>query len=221
MHIIIVNASPYCGNDSNTKMIADTFRKSISETENEVTVYSLSDRNQWKSALKSVIDNKNIVFVMPVYVGIVPSIFKEFVEQLDELLTEDSRKQLNLSFILQSAFPESSQRVCGEKFLKGLTESLNCNFSGVLSHSVFWGLIDQGNFNSLTEAYTYFGKRYVENNFNFFFPEAVGFNGPEQLTEQQARKFVRGFNFMCRLNAEENGGVKELCINPLNSQQNV
>ena len=195
-------------------MIVDTFSKSVVEEGNEVEIYSLSDRTQWNCALNSVISNNHIIFAMPVYVGIVPSIFKEFVEQLDCLLADDIRKDIQVSFILQSAFPEAEQRICAENFLKSITEGLKLTFSGILSHSIFFGLIEKGSFDNLSEAYSYFGKKYVENKFNFFFPEAEEFNGPERLTEKQARKFVRGFNFMCRVIAEEKGCKKDLCDNP-------
>ena len=214
MPVTIINASPYGNKNSNTKMIVDAFSQAVAKAGSVVENYSLSDRKQWKSALKAASENNHIVFAMPVYVGIVPSIFKEFAEELDRVLPGDVRKSIEISYILQSAFPESAQRKCAEKFLESVTESLKCAFSGILSHSVFFGLIEKGRFDNLSEAYSYFGKKYVENKFNFFFSEAEEFNGPEQLTEKQARKFVRGFNFMCRLTAEEKGCTKDLCDNP-------
>lgn len=210
MHLTIINASPYGNKYSNTKMIVDTFGKAIAETGNQVSVYSLSDRTEWDCALKSFLVNNNIIFVIPVYLGITPSVFMEFSEQLDSILNEDLKQGLNVSFILQSAFPESSQRVCCEHFLKSLTECMGLNFCGILSHSIYYGLIEKGIFDNLTEAYNYFGKKYVENDFTFFFSDTIAFNGAEYLTEQQAKKFVRGFNFMCRHNAEELGCRKEL-----------
>lgn len=195
-------------------MIVDAFAKSVEKSGIKTTVYSLSNRSQWESAIKSVLENENIIFAMPVYVGITPSIFKEFTEQLDSCLTDDIRKILNFSFILQSAFPEVRQRACCEKCLISVTEHMKCNFCGILSHCVFYGLIERGNFDTLSEAYDYFGKRYVESGFNFFFPEVATFNGPEHLTEKQAKKFVQGFNFLCRINAEEKGCTKNLCYNP-------
>lgn len=214
MHITVINASPFGSVYSNTKMIVDAFAASVSECGHDVQVYSLSDRKQWSDALGSVCINENIVFAVPVYVGIVPSLFKEFAEQLHRFLPARVCPLKRLSFIVQSAFPETAQRACCEKYLQCLTQELQCRFSGILSHCVFYGFIENGNFENLMTAYAYFGKKYTENDCTFFFPDAQDFNGAEILTERQAKLFVRGFNFLCRMNAQENGFTGDLLDSP-------
>ncbi|MBR2413053.1 MAG: NAD(P)H-dependent oxidoreductase [Clostridia bacterium] len=214
MHITVINASP-CGSvHSNTKMIVDSFAKSVAECGHDIQVYSLSERKQWKEALESIHTNENIVFAIPVYVGIAPSLFKEFIEQLNSFLPAQVRPLKRISFIVQSAFPETTQRACCEKYLQYLTQELNCRFSGILSHCVFYSFIENGTFENLMAAYSYFGKKYTDNDCTFFFSEAGDFNGAEILTERQAKLFVRGFNFLCRMNAQENGCTRDLHDSP-------
>lgn len=214
MYITIINASPNNNKSSQTSQIVQAFEQGILKEKNDVEIYSLCHRSQWNSAIQSILSNENIVFVLPVYLGITPSILKEFLEKVDKILPDNNRASKRIAFILQSAFPEASQRRCCEKYLESFVNCLKCQFSGILSHSVYYGLADNKNFGNLMEEYCSFGRGYIKNNASFFFPEAIEFNGEEYLTEQQAKRFVRGFNFLCKLNAQEQGATGDLYGNP-------
>lgn len=213
MHIVIINASPYSYKFGQTAKIVNAFQDGILEEGETDEIYSLSDRTQWDNALQAVLSNDIIVFAVPVYVGIVPSMLKEFLEKLNSLLPDEKRSEKRISFILQSAFPEATQRHCAEKYLESFVKHLRCNFSGTLSRSIFYGFMDNTSDN-LLEEYSSFGRKYVINNATFFFHEAADFNGVEHLTEQQAKNFIRGYNFLHKHYAEAQGGVDKLYYNP-------
>lgn len=213
MHIVIINASPYNDKASQTAKIVNAFQKGILEKGETAEIFSLCSRSQWQETLQTVITNDNIVFAVPVYVGMLPSMLKEFLEKINDLLPDENRNEKRISFILQSAFPEATQRHCCEKLLKSFVDHLRCNFSGILSHSIFYGFIDNIS-DDLLETYSSFGKKYVINNATFFFQEAIDFNGVEYLTEQQAKNFVRGYNFLHKHYAEAQGGADNLYNNP-------
>lgn len=213
MHIIIINASPNSGKSGLTVQIVNAFQKGVLDEGGTVEVYSLSDRSQWDKAMQAVVSNDNIVFAVPVYAGIVTSIQKEFLEKMNDVLPAENRIKKRISFILQSSMPKATERYCCVKYLKSFVEHLHCDFAGVLSHSVFYGFIDN-TANNLSESYYSFGKKYVKNNATFFFQEAIDFDTVEFLTEEQAKKFIRNFNFMCKLTAETIGGAVDLFYNP-------
>lgn len=213
MHIVIINASPYNDKFSKTDIIVKGFQNGILKEGETAEIYSLSYRSQWDKAMQAVNLNDNIVFALPVYVGITPSILKEFLERMNSLLSNEKRNEKRISFILQSAFPEATQRHCCEKYLESFVDYMQCKFSGILSHCVFYGLIENMG-EDLLGVYSFFGGKYIKNDATFFFQEAIDFNGDEYLTEQQAKKFVRGFNFMSKYNAESLGGADNLYYKP-------
>ncbi len=206
---IIINSSPY-NKSSNTSQIAEALKTGIVEEGRVAEIYSLFEKKKWDEAMQVIIDNENTIFVLPVYLGNVPSILKEFLERLIFLLPDDTKKQKRLSFVVQSGFPEASQRRYCEKYLKVFVEQLGCTFSGILSSGIYYGLIDNKGSDNLEETYRHFAREYIINGNTFFFQEAADFNGVEYLTQHQAKKFVRGFNFMCRLGAEEHGCKTDL-----------
>ncbi len=218
MHIVIINASPYGNKYSQTSQIVQAFMQGIRDERNTFEFYSLCYRSQWKDIIDAILNNENFVFVLPVYLGITPSVFKEFLEKVDSMLPKETRGNKKIAFILQSAFPEASQRRCCEKYLESFVKHLKCQFSGILSHSVYYGLADSTNSGNLMDEYSFFGREYIKSNATFFFSKAEEFNGEEYLTEKQAKKFVRGFNFMSKLNAEEQGITGDLYSNPYNKK---
>lgn len=213
MHILIINASPYCDRSSFTSQIAKSFQEGVALAGSTTELYSIGKTTQWHNVTKEYLQNENIVFVVPVYVGIVPSILKEFLEKISALDSVTNNKK-KISFVLHSAFPESSQRRCCEAYLETFVNLLNCEFCGILSGSVFYGLIENKSFQDMFEIYRKCGEKFVENNATFFFEDAVVFNGVEQLTEQQAKRFVRYYNFLCRHTAEEKGSLENLYNKP-------
>lgn len=219
MHITVINASPNNNKSSQTSQIVHAFNQGILKERKTVETHLLCDRSQWDNIIQAILDNENFVFVLPVYLGITPSVFKEFLEKVDSILPKETRGNKKIAFILQSAFPEASQRRCCEKYLESFVNCLKCQFSGILSHSVYYGLADSKNSGNLMDEYYSFGREYIKNNATFFFSKAREFNGAEYLTEEHAKRFVRGFNFMSKLNAEEQGITSNLYNNPYNKNK--
>ena len=215
MHIIIINSTPHLTQYSNTAKIVNTFKEGCESADATVEVFHLCNQKQYNEAKIAFLKNENIVFALPVYVGIVPSLFKKFIEELSVVSspTKKKRKQ-KISYILQSGYPEASQRTCCEKYLASFTEHLDCYFAGILSHGIDYGMIENKSFLDLLQMYKDFGVEYIEHNASFHFDEAKLFNGLEYLTDNEAEKFTRYFNFLCRFNAREIGKEDSLYDKP-------
>ena len=213
MHVLIISATPHSLEYSNTNRIIKAFEKGILESKGETEILYLCKRTEWEQIIRKISDADNIVFATPVYVGIVPSLFKEFLELLSK--NKNSIKNKNISYVLQSGYPEASQRRCCEKYLESFTAYLDCSFGGILSHGIDYGMIENLSFEHTLCFYVELGKEYVAHNATFLFEEAEAFTGVDNLTEQQARKFTRYFNFFCKHAAQESNTYLRLYDTPL------
>ncbi len=218
MHILIISATPHSIESSNTNKLIKSFEKGITEIGSTANIMYLNQRKEWANILQLFSETENIVFALPVYVGNVPSIFKEFIELLYQNYKKSSFKNKKVSYILQSGYPEASQRECCEKYLESFTNYLGCLFGGILSHGIDYGMIENVSFEQTVSFYREFGKEYVLHNATFFFEKAEKFNGSYNLTEEQAKKFTRYFNFFCKHNSEEIGTLSRLYDTPLMSE---
>lgn len=213
MHILIISATPHSLEYSNTNKLIAAFEQGILESESEAEILYLSHKKEWDKIIQKFAEAKHIVFAIPVYVGIVPSLFKEFLELLYK--NKSSIENKNISYILQSGYPESTQRSCCEKYLESFTTLINCSFGGILSHGIDYGFIDNVSFEQTLRFYVEFGKEYIAHNASFSFEKAILFTGVDNLTEQQARNFIRYFNFFCKHAAQEINTYSRLYDTPL------
>lgn len=213
MHILIISATPHSLEYSNTNKLIKAFEKGILESNEETEILYLSKKIEWDQIIQKISESKHIVFAIPVYVGIVPSLFKEFLELLYKNKHYIGSK--NISYILQSGYPEATQRRCCEKYLESFTAFLDCSFGGILSHGIDYGLIENVDFEQTLRFYFEFGKEYIAHNASFLFEKAESFTGVDNLTEQQARNFTRYFNFFCKCAAQESNTYLNLYDAPL------
>lgn len=203
MHFLIINASPNKVELSNTARVIDSFQKGIKKAGGTVEIYNLSQRTQWNYAERAFSENENIVFALPVFAATIPGIMMEYLENIN--FSHKIVHNKKISFIVQSGFPEANQRRYAENYLKELPVLLGAEFSGVLSYGINSRFIDNKEFDEVLRSFENIGYCFVENNGTFLFDEAENFTGAEYLTEAEAKKFNRMFNFFCKHIAESKG----------------
>lgn len=217
MHILIINSSPRTPSLSNTTMIINAFKKGVIKAGATVETYNLANKKSWNDIKNAFTNNVNIVFALPLYIETLPGIMIEFLEKLTLHINqnENTSIQRQVSFILQSAFPEACQRRCCEEYLKILPEQLNSKFAGILSHGDTFNLsfVESTKLNTLA-SYELMGNLFVKNNGNFFFDESLSFTGPEYFSEDEAKKYNRLLKFFCQHIAESKGCTKSLTDAP-------
>ncbi len=117
--LIIYNGSPR-RSGSNSSLILKTVSKVLGDKV-EIRDLKLTDKwNDWANAFKS---EKNVMFFMPLYVHAMPSHVMKFIEKLE---VSDG----NISFFVQSGFPESSQSYFLEAYFEQLALRLNRGYLG-------------------------------------------------------------------------------------------
>lgn len=203
MHLIIIYATPNKVSVSNTVRYSKEFIRGFMRHGGSVEEYYLSERNQWKSAISAFLCNNHILFALPVYNAMIPGIMMEFLETLSQNLQEKNAESSlrNITFLLQSGFPESIHRKCCESYLKKLPSLLNSQFSGTLSHGNTFQ-INFSNTNSVHLTYETMGELFAKHECTFFFSEAEDFNTPVQITDTEAKMYNRIFRFFCQHTAQ-------------------
>ncbi len=203
MHFVLINSSPHNKESSNTAMLLKHFEKGITVAGSTYESYCLSQRSQWDNIIKAIEANENIVFALPVYAATIPGLMKEFLEVLS--INQKNICNKNISFIVQSGFPEACQRVFCENYLETIPSCFESRFSGILSYGINSRFIKNVEFKEMQDSFRRMGECFVKNGGTFFFEEAYDFNGSEYLTEKEANKFNRIFTFFCKHISEERG----------------
>lgn len=196
MHITIINASPHEISQSNTVKMIEHFQKGVLATGASIEIYHLCKKSQYEHAKEVFIKNDNIVFALPVYAGIIPSFSMEFLQNLYIYTQQNDKNTLNktISFVLQGGFPEACQRGCCEQYLKSIAMLLGGTFGGILSHCINAHFVERKDAKDTFKNYEEMGVKFIKNQGNFLFKEAIEFTGPEHFTEDQAKVFNRMFN---------------------------
>ena len=207
MHFVIINASPHTVSASNTAQVIEAFQQGVIEENSTVEAYHLSQKTHWEKSKLAFLNNENIVFALPVFAATIPGYFMEFLEELYSDVSKEQKYSVkrNISFIIQSGFPEACQRIYCENFLKTISKFLNSNFNGILSYGINARFAIDQSWQSVLDSYKEMGSLFVKQNGNFFYKQAIDFNKPEYLSENEAKKFNRLFNFFCRQISEGRG----------------
>lgn len=177
MHVVIINGSPRIKNHSNTNKIIEAFGKGMMQTGATYELYSLSDKREWDGAREAFYNNTKILIALPLYVECIPGLLLEFLETLHK--KEEAGTEI--SFILQSGFPEGCQLRCGEEFLEMLPEKLNCSYGRCLVKGDNFGIriADEKELKQSLTPYEEMGKLYGVNG-NFENEKSKKFTGPEK-----------------------------------------
>lgn len=211
MHTVIINASPRHKKKSHTAQVAQAFYNGIVNAGIKAEIYHLSEKENWSKISNACKNNKAIVIATPVYIETVPGLLIEFLESVCEAISSEH----TLSFIVQSAFPEASQRRCCEWYIKNVVDQLGCQFGGILSCGNFFQfpLINDVK-KQLLQAFEEFGEKFVINNGTFLFEEAEMFTGEESISEIDGKSYVRIVNFFFRHISEAQGCQVSLSDRP-------
>lgn len=217
MDIVMITASPRMVSQSNTARIAEEFCAGALLAGASIRRYTLSEKSQWFAAKQAFLEGKCILFVLPLYNGMVPGSMMEFLQDLSQEPSLQNPSARKIAYILQSGFPEACQRRCCEEYLQLFTQYLNCCFAGVLSHGNtfnmrFTGVVEE------THTYEQMGALFVQAGGSFLFREAENFTGPEHITREEARVYNRVFRFFCERTAEAKGCAAALDHRPYHTK---
>ena len=186
MHIVVINGSPCMQAKSNTEKILTYFLEGFSADENTYEIWRLSDRKQWESAKVAFVQNKQVLFALPLFVENIPGTMLEFLEKLPPKTLPGTK----IAFLLQGGFPEASQLRCCESYLETLPGKLGCEYAGTLLHGDMFGirLMPEKLVASALALYIEAGRRYGDTGC-FSKMDADAFAGPELLPSSAVRKF--------------------------------
>lgn len=128
MKLIVYNGSPR-GKKSNSRILMDHFLKGFLEhKENEAEVCYLVYEKRRTQHLSKFKEATHIIMIMPLYVDSIPSLVKEFIEQLASYKGQSDNPALG--FIIQSGFPESIHSKAVEPYFEKLSKRLQSQYIG-------------------------------------------------------------------------------------------
>lgn len=117
--LVIYNGSPR-RSGSNSALI---LKKVVDALGDRVEVRDLKEKIKWNEWAESFINEKHVMFFMPLYVHAMPSHVMAFIEKLHA-------SKGSISFFVQSGFPESSQSHYLEAYLEQLALRLGRTYVG-------------------------------------------------------------------------------------------
>jgi len=119
--LVIYNGSPR-RTGSNSALI---LTKTVEALHDKVEIRDLKNMEKWDEWAEAFKSDKNVMFLMPLYVHAMPSHVKAFIERLQ--ISKGS-----ISFFVQSGFPESSQSFYLEAYLELLALRLGRIYLGTV-----------------------------------------------------------------------------------------
>lgn len=117
--LIIYNGSPR-RTKSNSGLILDKVIESLGD---KVEVRDLKRKEQWEEWAEAFKNERHVMFFMPLYVHALPSHVMAFIEKLQA-------SKGDISFFVQSGFPESSQTYYLEAYFELLAQRLGRTYLG-------------------------------------------------------------------------------------------
>lgn len=210
MHTIIINGSPR-GTSGNSQIIINKFLEGYSLNGNTYEKFCVSARDKWEELSVSISKAENIIVVFPLYAELLPGSLLEFFEYLSN--TKLSKKN-KMSFILHSGNLIAGVRGCCKQYLQVLTDSLRCDFGGVLirGNSFFYFNISKEKADELVEPYAKMGE-YFSIHKCFLGNEVEEFAGPTKIEKSESRVINR----ICKILMTE-FGEKANCKIPLDAR---
>lgn len=127
--LIIYNGSPR-RSGSNSSLILENVKETLAD---KIEIRDLKEKDKWNTWAVSFHDDIDVMFFMPLYVHAMPSHVMAFIE-----LLQASRG--NISFFVQSGFPESSQSHYLEAYFEQLAIRLGRIYLGTAINGGVEGL---------------------------------------------------------------------------------
>lgn len=221
MQLTIISCSPQVREKSASAFIAEAFRIGFTaDHQNSASIYHLRDRRDWKLYKEKFAQSEQVLFVLPLYVDCIPGLLMEFLEYIEDWRTrEGASEKKQLSFIVQSGFPEALQlRVC-EKYLEQLPHRLGCRYGGTLLKGGLYGVaytMGQKSKTRTGDAFANWGKRFAKERC-FEKEAAAAFAAPERFNEKTVRIFKMMMpvsRIMWNRLAKKNGATQRLDSKP-------
>jgi len=128
MKLTIFNGSPR-GQESNTKILLDSFLEGFESPENEYKIFYLIENEIIKN-VNRFINSPNVILAFPLYTDAMPGIVKDFIEKLG--VNKKETVNASVGFMVQSGFPEAYHSRCVERYLIKLSRRMHWNYQGTL-----------------------------------------------------------------------------------------
>ncbi len=221
MQLTIFSCSPQVKEKSASAFIAKAFQIGFTaDHKNDASIYHLRDRGDWKLHKKAFAQSEQALFVLPLYVDCIPGLLMEFLEYIEDWRTlEDAFEKKQISFIVQSGFPEALQlRVC-EKYLEQLPSRLGCRYGGTLLKGGLYGVayaMGQKSKTQTGDVFADWGKRFAREQ-RFEKEAATAFAAPERFDKKTVRIFTLLMpisRIMWNRLAKKNGATQKLDARP-------
>lgn len=119
--LIIYNGSPRRNGSNSAKVL----NKAVAQMGSKIEIRDLKMQSNWDEWADSFSNEKNVMFFMPLYVHSMPSHVMNFIEKLKV-------SEGNISFFVQSGFPESSQSYYLEAYFEQLASRLGRKYIGTV-----------------------------------------------------------------------------------------
>ena len=130
MNLCIINGSPR-KQKSNSTILTEHFLNGYRKKGDEATVSTgyLTGPGEMEKSHDLLSQASHVIIIFPLYTDCMPGIVKEFFEKLP---VNESGKEKNLGFIVQSGFPEAIHSVYVERYLDKFSRRMGYNYLGTI-----------------------------------------------------------------------------------------
>lgn len=161
MQLIIYNGSPR-NKKSNSKLLIEHFLKGYNSINNEnVKINYLAETKKAEEHKSDFMHADVVLIIFPLYADSMPGVVKYFIENIYNIAFHKPKK---IGFIVQSGFPEAIHSVSIEKYLKKLTQRIQCDYLGTIIKGGVEGIQIQPKFmtKKLFSGFEQLGKTFAE-----------------------------------------------------------
>lgn len=129
MKLVVFNGSPR-RKSSNSEIITEKFLQGYSRySDSDIVLKYIAGNKNMAELVAEFYSADRVIIIFPLYTDSMPGPVKEFFE---ELHASETRKNLQLGFIVQSGFPESIHSEAVELYLKKFAGRIGCMYTGTV-----------------------------------------------------------------------------------------
>ncbi len=124
VHRLLINGSPR-GKRSNSRVILQAIQEGLAGGSSEWKTIDLAQVSRSGEFVESFVAAREVILIFPLYTDGTPGIVQHFLDSLPA-----SRTPQNVSFFVQSGFPEETHSLVIAEYLKGLCRKMTWNHGG-------------------------------------------------------------------------------------------
>ena len=128
MRLAVFNGSPR-GKGGNTGILLSHFLKGFTEIRgNESIEYCIKENCDCNVLTQAFLESEYVVFAFPLYIDLVPELFRDFIQSLE---TKGHRTgNIQLLFLIQSGFSDIQHCRFVHKYCEKMAERIGCRYVG-------------------------------------------------------------------------------------------